>query len=257
MQGVLEIYYEFEQILKVVGHGPLHAAARRRRARRVHRRLHHPRVLARPGASSTSATRSSRPCSRTRATRPRRRRRVQDRHRSCPRRTATPTSRPSRPWSAADRGHLHHQPRGHGHLQPADRRVRQGRCTTPAPWLQRPGQRQRAPGHRPHARRRLRPVPLQPAQDVRHPARRRRSRPPAPWLPRGVGAVPAVPDRWTKDGDRYYLDYDRPESIGKIKGFLGSGWRSSAPTPGSVTMGPDGLRRSPRSACSTTTTSNC
>ncbi|HLT58123.1 MAG: aminomethyl-transferring glycine dehydrogenase subunit GcvPB [Limnochordales bacterium] len=54
-----------------------------------------------------------------------------------------------------------------------------------------------------------------------------------PFLP-----VPVV----ERDGDRYYLDYDRPESVGRIKGFLGNfGVLVRAYTY--IRMhGPDGLR---------------
>ncbi len=41
---------------------------------------------------------------------------------------------------------------------------------------------------------------------------------------------------------KYYLDYDRPESIGKIKGFLGSAGVVLRAYAWAVMMGPDGLR---------------
>ncbi|WEK61780.1 MAG: hypothetical protein P0Y60_03185 [Candidatus Microbacterium colombiense] len=59
--------------------------------------------------------------------------------------------------------------------------------------LVRPGQRQRHPRHHPRARRRVRRVPLQPAQDLRHPARLRRTRLGRERRVRGARAVPARP----------------------------------------------------------------
>ena len=64
-----------------------------------------------------------------------------------------------------------------------------------------------------------------------HALRRARARAPAasrpswrPFLP-----VPTV----EFDGSRYYLDYDRPDSIGKIRPFYGTRRTSCGPTPGS------------------------
>jgi glycine dehydrogenase subunit 2 len=55
----------------------------------------------------------------------------------------------------------------------------------------------------------------------------------APYLP-----VPVV----TKEGDRYHLDYDRPESIGRVRGFLGN-WLCVIRAYAWIrNMGPDGLR---------------
>jgi glycine dehydrogenase subunit 2 len=47
---------------------------------------------------------------------------------------------------------------------------------------------------------------------------------------------------WDEKGGRYFLDYDRPESIGKIKGFLGSAGVVLRAYAWCVMMGPDGLR---------------
>ena len=58
-----------------LGHGPLHAAAGRRRPRRVHRRLHDPRLPPRPRRGGAAQRGHHDACSRTRATRPRRPRR--------------------------------------------------------------------------------------------------------------------------------------------------------------------------------------
>jgi glycine dehydrogenase subunit 2 len=55
----------------------------------------------------------------------------------------------------------------------------------------------------------------------------------APYLP-----VPVV----TKEGDRYHLDYDRPESIGRVRGFLGN-WMAVIRAYAWIrNMGPEGLR---------------
>ena len=93
--------------------------------------------------------------------------------------------------SREDRRLHDHQPRGHRHLQPADRQVRRDPARRRRPGLHRPGQRQRHPRLRAGARRRLRRLPLQPAQDVLQPARLRG--PGHRRLPvhRRAGAVPA------------------------------------------------------------------
>ena len=44
------------------------------------------------------------------------------------------------------------------------------------------------------------------------------------------------------DGQKYVLDYDRPESIGKVKGFLGNAPVILRSYAWCMTMGPDGLR---------------
>ena len=50
--------------------------------------------------------------------------------------------------------------------------------------------------------------------------------------------VPVV----TKSGDRYHLDYDRPESIGRVRGFLGN-WMGVIRAYAWIrNMGPDGLK---------------
>ena len=46
----------------------------------------------------------------------------------------------------------------------------------------------------------------------------------------------------TKDGDRYHLDYDRPESIGRVRGFLGN-WMGVIRAYAWIrNMGPEGLK---------------
>ena len=93
----------------------------------------------------------------------------------------------SRPRTA---GHHDHQPRGHRHLQPgaSSEWVDAGARGRRARRL-RPGQRQRHPRHHPRPRRRLRRVPVQPAQDLRRAARLRsarapgRARSPRRWRP--------------------------------------------------------------------------
>ena len=57
-------------------------------------------------------------------------------------------------------------PEDTGIFNPQDRRVRAGRARGGRAVLLRPGQRQRHPGHHPGPGGRLRPVPLQPAQDL-------------------------------------------------------------------------------------------
>jgi Glycine cleavage system protein P (pyridoxal-binding), C-terminal domain len=55
-----------------------------------------------------------------------------------------------------------------------------------------------------------------------------------PFLP-----VPVV----VKEGDRYRLDYDRPQSIGRVKGFYGNFGMLVRAYAYIRTMGPDGLRQ--------------
>ena len=55
----------------------------------------------------------------------------------------------------------------------------------------------------------------------------------APYLP-----VPVV----TREGDRYHLDYDRPESIGRVRGFLGN-WMAVIRAYAWIrNLGPEGLK---------------
>ena len=175
MQGILR------DLLRVradheggLGDGPLHAAAGRRRSRRVHRRLHDPRLPPRPRRGG-AAQRGHHdhvlaPVRRGLAGHGG----IQDRDPHAQgRRLPGPRRAQGRRRPPHSR-HPHHQPRGHGHLQSAHRGVRQGRPRGRRHLLQRPGQRQRADGYRPDARRRLRLLPLQPPQDLRRPARRLR-----------------------------------------------------------------------------------
>ena len=66
----------------------------------------------------------------------------------------------------------------------------------------------------------LRHRPHQPAQDVLAAARRRRSGRRPDRRPRPARAVPARA-AVVRDGDTFRLDYDRPKSIGKVRGFTG------------------------------------
>jgi glycine dehydrogenase subunit 2 len=59
----------------------------------------------------------------------------------------------------------------------------------------------------------------------------------------------------TKAGDKFHLDYDRPESIGKVRGFLGN-WMGVIRAYAWIrSLAPTACARWPRSRCSTTTTS--
>ena len=82
--------------------------------------------------------------------------------------------------SRADRRLHDHQPRGHRHLQPADRQVRRGRCTTPAPW---PSPTRPTPTASWASRGRATPASTPATSTCTRPSRARtaaRARPPAP-----------------------------------------------------------------------------
>ena len=159
-------------------------------------------------------------------------RRVQGHH-ALPRRGRIP--RPRRAPGGGLRAHRRapdHQPRGHRHLQPADRGVRRRRPRGRRPVLLRPGQRQRHPGHHPGPRGRVRRLPLQPAQDVLDAACLRRAgggcrgrdRAMAPFLPRPV---------IERDGEQFVLRR-RPAAVDREGRGPGSAWCPtwSGPTPG-------------------------
>lgn len=60
----------------------------------------------------------------------------------------------------------------------------------------------------------------------------------APFLPK-----PVVAKRQTADGDRYYLDYDRPLSIGKVRSFYGNFGVIVRAYAYIRSLGPEGLRQ--------------
>ena len=75
----------------------------------------------------------------------------------------------------------------------------------------------------------LRRLPLQPAQDLRQPARLQRAGLRGAGRHRRARALPAGPahrgarrDERAPGGMRYHLDYDRPHAIGKLRAFLGN-----------------------------------
>ncbi len=132
-----------------LGHGRLHAAARRRLARRVHERVRHAPLLrgqgrARPAHRDAdddllAPVRRGDPDGR----------RLQGHHRDAGReRLPGPRGLQGRGQRAHRRLH-DHQPRGHRHLQPADRQVRRGAARRRRPGVHRPGERQRHPRLRP------------------------------------------------------------------------------------------------------------
>ena len=154
-------------------HGRLHAAARRRLARGVHQRVRHAPLLRGQGRA--------RPAQRDDhddLLAPVRRGdahggRLQGHHRHARRERLPGPRGVPRGRQREDRRLHDHQPRGHRHLQPADRQVRRDPARGRRPGVHRPGQRQRHPRLRAGARRRVRRLPLQPAQDLLQPARLR------------------------------------------------------------------------------------
>ena len=99
-------------------------------------------------------------------------------------------------------------PEDTGIYNAADRRVRSRRPRGRRPGLLRPGQRQRHPRHHPSPRRRLRPLPLQPAQDLLDAARLRWPGGGCRGVTGEAGAVPALPASSRTDGERFSLDYE-------------------------------------------------
>ena len=91
------------------------------------------------------------------------------------------------------------------------------------PAVLRRRQRQRRARHQPARRHGLRHRPLQPAQDVQHAARRRRpGRRARSWS--ATRWRRSCRCRWSVKGEdgRFFLEYDRPQSIGKVRTFYGN-----------------------------------
>ena len=90
--------------------------------------------------------------------------------------------------------------------------------------LLRPGERQRDARHHQSERRRVRPVPLQPPQDVLHPPRQHGRRSGRARLHERPGQVPALSRRSssTRRRDGTISITARPESIGKVRSFMGN-----------------------------------
>ncbi len=105
------------------------------------------------------------------------------------------------------------------------------------------------------ARRRLRRLPLQPAQDLLEPARLRGSG--DRRLPHLRHARPVPAGAARRQDRRHVPPRLRParSRSAACAAFWATGWACCAPTPGSATWAPTACARSPRSACSTTTTS--
>ena len=84
-------------------------------------------------------------------------------------------------------------------------------------------------------------MPLQPAQDVLHAARRRRAG--CRGLLRDGGARPFLPRPTVEhDGDRFVLDDDRPDSIGKVRPWYGVAPNLVRAYAWIMSLGADGLR---------------
>ncbi len=140
-----------------------------------------------------------------------------------------------------DRRAAHHQPRGHRHLQPAHRGVRRlvhaagGLCSTTRPtptasWAS-PGRARRASTCATSTcTRPSRPRTAAAAGRRRAAASRRSWRPSCP--------CPTV----EFDGTAYYLDYDRPQSIGKIRAWYGVTANMLKAYAWIMSLGADGLR---------------
>ena len=187
-----------------------------------------------PGASCRSATRSSRRCSPIPAMRPRRMVAGFKIITVMPDDNGYPDLEAFKA-AVGERtaGCMITNPEDTGIYNPHHRQVRRGAARRRRRWLHRPGQRQRHPRHRADARRRLRRLPLQRAQDVlqsarlRGPGDRRLSAAATSWRQ-------YLPYRSSpRSGEKYHLDYDRPRASVACAAFSATGWASSAPTPGS------------------------
>ena len=190
---MLEIVHGFDLILRELsGMARVRLPARRRRRRRLHARLRHPRLPRRHAASSSSATRSSPRSRRTPATRRRPPRRASRSSRSRSRRTAT---RPSTRWRprVSDRtaALMVNNPDDMGVYNPHIKRVGRARPRGGRPVLLRPRELQRRDGQHPRPRARLRRLHVHAPQDVRRAQGRRRAGGRRVRLHRGARAVPA------------------------------------------------------------------
>ena len=257
MQGILEAICRFERMLcEISGIDRFTLPARRRHAGRLRERVHDPR-LPRAHAASRSATRSSRRSSRTPATAPAPATAgLQGRH-ALRRRPRLPGRRRAQGGRLrAHGGPDDHEPGGHGHLQPAHRRVRRGRARGGRP-LRTTTRRTRtgSSGSR---------GPATPASTSASSTCTRRSRrPTARWacpcgasgVTSGARALPAVADRRVRR--RPLLPRLRPARRRSARCAPSTACRrpSCARTPGCCRWAPRACARSPRSPCSTTTTS--
>ena len=102
---------------------------------------------------------------------------------------------------------------------------------------------QRHPRHHAPRRPRLRRLPLQPAQDLHHAARRRRAGRGPGGHQGAPGAVPAgAGGRQATDDGATRSTGNRPQSIGKLQAFWGNFGMLVRAYTYIRTMGPDGLR---------------
>ena len=151
--------------LRGLRHGPVHVPAGQRLAGRLRQCSHDPGLPRGPRRGAPKRDRHDDLLPSVRRGLPRHRR-LQGRD-ALPRPARLPRGRCRQGGRlGAHRRTDDHEPRRHGNLQPAHRRVRRGRPRGGWALSLRPGQRERHPGHHARAGRRLRPVPVQPAQDV-------------------------------------------------------------------------------------------
>ena len=163
--------------------------------------------------------------------------------------------RSRRPAGSALRAHRRphaHQPQHPGPLRGGHPRDRRARSTRPgALCLLRRRQPQRHHGQGPPGRHGHGRGAPEPAQDLLHPARRRRPGSRAGGRGRAARALPAAA-RWSaplgRHGGRYRLDYDRPRSIGRVKGFYGNVGVLVRAYAYILRMGGDGLTRASEDA---------
>ena len=223
LQGILEIFWRTRAgARRDLRHGPVTPADPGRLRRDLGQRLHDPRLPRVQRRGPACATRSSPRSSPTRPTRP------------APRRPASRSSpcipdADGYPDLEALRAAVSARTAALMITNPEDTGIFNPRSASSCEIVHeagglcrlRPGQRQRHPGHHPRLGRRVRPVPLQPAQDLLHPARLRRTGCRRQRRLRAAGAVPARPAHRKDDGRLHRGLRAAEKSIGKVAPFFG------------------------------------
>ena len=150
-----------------LGPGPVQFPTGRRRPGGLHQRLHGPRLPRLPGRSPAGRGDHHHVLPPLRRGH-RRHRRLQGGHPDAGRDRLPARGRHEGGRLRTDRGHLHHQPGGHGSLQPPDQGIRRHRPRRGRALRLRSGQRQRVAGGDSCERGRVRSLSLQHPQDLLH-----------------------------------------------------------------------------------------
>ena len=141
----------------------------------------------------------------------------------------------------------------HGHQSQHARIIRGGdpgdrrrSCTRPERSSTGRRQHECARRGRPARRHGLRHLPPEPAQDLLHPARRRRSGLGAGGVQARTRAVSCRGRRSASATAAFFLDWDRPQSVGKVHSFYGNFGMHVRALAYILALGPDGIRECDR-----------